>query len=76
MTGNPQRKRELRRFAVLTAAVSGSALPLTGLAVHVSDHLRGWSMVHVGLGAVFVLAVGWHIMANRRALARYARGVG
>ncbi len=31
-------------------------------------------MVHVLVGAVFVLAAGWHIMANRRALARYARG--
>jgi hypothetical protein len=74
MARNPQRERELRRLAVLAAAVSGVALPVTGLAVHVSDHLRGWSMVHVVVGAVFVLAVGWHIITNRRALARYARG--
>jgi hypothetical protein len=31
-------------------------------------------MVHTLVGAVFVLAAGWHIMANRCVLACYARG--
>lgn len=74
MARDPSRKRELKRLVVLTAAVTGLALPVTGLAVHFSDHGRGWSWIHALAGAIFLLAAGWHIVTNRRALARYARG--
>lgn len=79
MSHNPLHEREQRRIAILAAAVTGMALPLTGLAVHASsaaDHQEGWPMVHTAVGLVFVLAVGWHCLANRRALVRYMRGSG
>jgi len=66
-----------RRFVALAAALSGVALPATGLA----DHLAGeagdpasWSIVHTSLGVVFVVFAAWHCVLNRRALLRYVRG--
>lgn len=66
-----------RRFVALAAALSGLALPLTGLA----DHLAGeagdpasWSIVHTSLGIVFVVCATWHCVLNRRALLKYVRG--
>jgi hypothetical protein len=66
-----------RRFVAVTAALSGLALPVTGLA----DHLAGeagdpanWSIVHTTLGITFAVFATWHCVLNRRALARYVRG--
>jgi hypothetical protein len=68
-----------RRFVALAAALSGLALPITGLADHLagdapgSDTAVGWSIVHVALGAVFVVFGTWHAVLNRRALFAYLR---
>ena len=65
-----------RRFVALGAALSGLALPATGLA----DHLAGeagdpasWSIVHTSVGVVFVAFVSWHCVLNRRPLVTHVR---
>ena len=67
-----------RAFVVTGAAVSGIALPLTGLLDHLSGGTSaqaaiGWSIVHTSLGALFVGFCVWHVVLNRRALKRYLR---
>lgn len=65
-----------RRFVAVAAALSGLALPLTGLADHLSSQAgdpASWSIVHTSLGAMFAGFVVWHCVLNRRALARYFR---
>lgn len=66
-----------RRFVAVAAALSGLALPVTGLADHIAAGAgdpAGWSIVHVTLGSVFVGFAVWHCCLNRRALLRYLRG--
>lgn len=77
MNANAEGRWNQRRFVALGAALSGLALPATGLA----DHLAGergdparWSIVHTSLGTVFVVFATWHCILNRRALLRYVRG--
>ena len=66
-----------RRFIALAAALSGLALPATGLADHLAvkagDQVS-WSIVHTSLGFSFVVFATWHCVLNRQALIRYARG--
>jgi hypothetical protein len=66
-----------RRFVAVAAALSGLALPVTGLADHLAgeagDHV-GWSVVHVTLGVAFLAFAGWHGYLNRHALLKYVRG--
>ena len=81
-TGQPASKRgwNQRAFVVLGAALSGLALPITGLADHAarqpvsSDETAGWALVHTSLGIMFVAFCTWHVVLNRRALLRYLRG--
>jgi hypothetical protein len=72
-----ERRWNQRRFVALAAALSGLALPATGLADHLSSAAgdpASWSIVHTSLGVVFAVFATWHCVLNRRALARYARG--
>jgi hypothetical protein len=77
MNANAGPRWNQRRFVAVAAALSGLALPLTGLA----DHLAGeagdpasWSIVHTTLGLTFVAFATWHCVLNRRALLKYVRG--
>ncbi len=68
-----------RAFVVLGAALSGLALPITGVVDHAAGHSTeqaqiGWAVVHSVLGGLFVGFCTWHIVLNRRALLRYLRG--
>ena len=66
-----------RRFVAVAVALSGLALPATGLADHLSSQAgdpASWSLVHTTLGAVFVAFAAWHCCLNRRALLTYVRG--
>lgn len=66
-----------RRFVAVAAALSGLALPLTGLADHLAVRAgdpASWSIVHTSLGVAFVAFAGWHCCLNRHALAKYVRG--
>jgi hypothetical protein len=66
-----------RRFVAVAAALSGLALPVTGLVDHFAveaGNPAGWSLVHVTLGAAFVVFAVWHCSLNRRALLKYMRG--
>jgi uncharacterized membrane protein len=75
-----ERRWNHRAFVVLGAALSGLALPITGLADHAarqplsSDAAAGWALVHTSLGIMFVAFCTWHVVLNRRALLRYLRG--
>ena len=69
-----------RAFVALAAALSGLALPATGLADHVArdsqqsgDPVRAWAIGHTALGVTFIVFSVWHILLNRRALVRYLR---
>jgi hypothetical protein len=67
-----------RTFVVTGAALSGIALPVSGLLDHLSggpsaQAAVGWSIVHTSLGALFVGFCAWHVVLNRRALKRYLR---
>jgi hypothetical protein len=66
-----------RRFVAVAAALSGLALPATGLADHFAAGAgdpASWSIVHTSLGVTFAVFAGWHCYLNRRALLKYARG--
>jgi len=65
-----------RRFVAVAAALSGLALPATGLADHLSGQAgapASWSVVHTSLGTLFAGLVIWHCVLNRRALAHHLR---
>ncbi len=65
-----------RRFVAVAAALSGLALPVTGLADHLAGQAGdpvGWSIVHTSLGVLFAVFATCHCVLNRRALARYVR---
>jgi hypothetical protein len=70
-----------RAFVALMAAVSGSALPLTGLAVHLlhggpaGPGRHAWMAAHWGLGIIFSVFTVWHVSLNRRPFFKYARGL-
>jgi hypothetical protein len=66
-----------RRFVAVAAALSGLALPLTGLADHLAvgaGDPASWSIVHTSLGVAFIAFAGWHCFLNRRTLVKYVRG--
>lgn len=66
-----------RRFVAVAAALSGMALPVTGLADHLAGEAGdpvGWAIVHTTLGLLFVAFATWHCALNRRALMKYVRG--
>ena len=65
-----------RRFVAVAAALSGLALPVTGIADHLADAAGDpvrWAIVHTSLGTVFAVFAAWHCVLNRRALVRYVR---
>jgi hypothetical protein len=71
----------LRGFVVLTAAVSGLGLPVTGLANHlhqmepiVSFSRHVWMSAHNILGILFVASTVWHAILNRNMLLNHVRG--
>ena len=67
---------EQRRFVAVAAALSGLALPVTGLADHpavAAGDPASWAIVHTSLGTMFVVFAVWHCVLNRRALVRYVR---
>lgn len=71
----------LRGFIILTAAVSGLGLPLTGLANHlcqaqplISFSRHAWMSVHTILGVLFTVSTVLHAILNRRVLFNYVRG--
>ncbi len=65
------RRLNKRAVIVLGAALSGLALPLTGLL----DHAAGseWALVHAAQGVLGVVFCTWHCVLNRSALLCYAR---
>jgi hypothetical protein len=70
-----------RSFVVLGAALSGLALPVTGLLDHAaggssSESAVGWSIAHISLSTMFVGFCTWHIVLNRRPLLKYLRAAG
>jgi NAD-dependent dihydropyrimidine dehydrogenase PreA subunit len=76
MNGNAARPWDQRRFAAAGAAMTGLALPATGLADHFaaqSGDPASWSIVHTSLGILFVVFATWHCALNRRTLLRYLR---
>lgn len=71
----------LRGFVILTAAVSGLGLPITGLANHLhqmdsilSPARHVWMSAHTLLGVLFMVSIVWHTILNRRILLNYVRG--
>jgi uncharacterized membrane protein YidH (DUF202 family) len=71
----------LRGFVVLTAAVSGLGLPITGLENHLyqmdsilSFSRHAWMTAHTILGILFTVSTVWHAILNRRVLLNHARG--
>jgi hypothetical protein len=75
-TGQPTGKRAL---TALVSLISGAGLPFTGLAVHMlkSDSAAGTlhacTVAHEILGLVFTVSTVWHVILNRKALARHIR---
>ena len=70
-----------RAFVAVGAALSGLALPATGLLDHAaggssSEAAVGWSIAHVSVSCLFVGFCTWHLVLNRRALLRYVRAAG
>jgi len=68
-----------RAFVVTGALLSGLTLPVSGFADHLARRpsggtAAGWAIVHVSLGTLFVGFCAWHVVLNRRALARHLRG--
>jgi hypothetical protein len=67
-------------FTALGASLSGLGLPFTGLANHIYqlDSMtlprHAWMSAHNTLGILFLFFVIWHIVLNRRTLAKYVRG--
>ena len=78
----PRRSRwNQRRFVSLGVLFSGLCLPVTGLSDHLARHSSpgpqasmAWVAAHVAMGSLFVVLVVWHVVLNRRALAKYVRG--
>jgi hypothetical protein len=71
----------LRGFVILTAAVTGLGLPITGLANHLhqmesifSFSRHAWMSAHTILGVLFTVSTVWHAILNRRMLLNYIRG--
>ena len=68
-----------RAFVATGALLFGLTLPVTGLVDHVvRDHegaaaVGRWSVAHIALSVLFVVFCVWHVVLNRRALARYLR---
>lgn len=71
-----------RAFVALTAAICGVGLPVTGLGNHlcqahpITSSYHAWMSAHNSLGIVFFVFATWHVVLNRRVLAKYLRGVG
>ncbi len=78
---NTGRRFNHRAFVSLTVALTGTGLPVTGIANHllqaepmtVARH--AWMSAHTSLGVLFVVFVTWHVILNRRALATHLRGL-
>jgi hypothetical protein len=71
----------LRGFVILTAAITGLGLPLTGLANHLhqmepifSFSRHAWMSAHTLLGVLFTVSTVLHAIFNRRILLNYVRG--
>lgn len=70
-----------RAFVALMAAISGIALPVTGLGNHLSqahpltNPYHAWMSAHNSLGVVFCVFAIWHAVLHRRALLKHLRGV-
>lgn len=69
-----------RAFAASMAALAGATLPLSGWFCHhyqfapmtVARH--AWMATHVAMAILFVLAAGWHVVMNRKAIVAHLRG--
>ena len=74
---NPGRTFNNRAFVALVMALSGIALPLTGIANHfygfapMSFARHAWMSAHNGLGILFVVFSIWHVVLNRKAFWKY-----
>ena len=70
-----------RAFVASTVAISGIGLPGTGLGIHLyqthptTHSYEAWMSAHSSLGIVFLVFSIWHVVLNRRVLAKYLRGV-
>ncbi len=67
-----------RAFVAIAAIACGLAVPITGVADHMSRHRSsdvqaGWAVVHTALGVMLTAFCTWHIVLNRGALLRYLR---
>ncbi len=69
-----------RAFIAITAAVAGLGLPITGYENHIFQFYpmtvqrHAWMSAHNILAIIFSIFTIWHIILNRRALLRYAKG--
>lgn len=72
---------DARTFTVLGAVLSGLSLPFTGIANHIRQfepltrQRHAVMSAHWALGLLFLFFVAWHILLNRRALARHFRSM-
>ncbi|HOI96185.1 MAG TPA: DUF4405 domain-containing protein [Syntrophobacter fumaroxidans] len=71
----------LRGFVMLTAAVSGLGLPITGLANHLhqmesmlSVSRHAWMSAHNVPGVLFIVSSVSHALLNRRTFLNHVRG--
>jgi hypothetical protein len=77
-TGKPLNQRA---FVALIATISGAGLPLTGLANHllqtepITLPRHAWMAAHDALGIIFTVFAVWHVILNRRALMKHAKGL-
>jgi hypothetical protein len=65
------RRWNQRASAVVGAAFSGLAVPVTGLLDHASG--REWAIAHTALGVLCLAFCIWHAVLNRRALPGYVK---
>jgi len=81
MNGPEKKPFNMRAFLALLAALSGAALPITGIVDHLMSHhtmtaqRHPWMATHFLLGVIFAIAAAWHAVLNRRVLLKHVRGL-
>lgn len=81
MQSNKEKPFNKRAFTALGAAVSGLGLPLTGYANHLyqfspmTEQRHAWMAAHNILAVLFLAFAAWHVILNRQALLRHAKGI-